>query len=162
MNDLFTPWFPGSQNPARPGEYLTDSDGMLIWSSKGQWLTQAGSATRAPKLWCGVTWKGRHLLLALAFQWLESSVNTDNTLRLLNGRIEELAKLAIDQRRRMAAFSEQFTALNHKLDDLRQTRFQQWRAATKIEPPRAVGPFAVSSYSFTPNATAAPPASTSP
>lgn len=182
MNDeLFSPWYPGDVPPARPGLYwavsTADRHDFLAWSLEAGWRQIDGHSATCPRYWRGLTGRGRHLFrvvdeLAVArLATVQRAVlgRFDAVLRrveevardIVVGRMDELAK---EQRRRMDAFAEQFTAVHRKLDEMRQTRFAQWRATTKVEPPRAHGPFAVSSsYTFMPNATAAaPPASTSP
>lgn len=174
MNDeLFSPWYHGDVPPTRPGLYLSWPDfDLLAWSEAG-WPQIDGQSV-IPKYWCGLSWRGLLLFRALGLQAdlldvarqgpIQHAIAT--TQRVLLGRVEEVARsivvgrmdeLAVFQRRRMDLIAEQLTVVQRKLDEMRQTRFQQWRAATKIEPPRAAGPFAVSSsYTFMPNATAAP------
>lgn len=179
MNDdeLFSPWHPGDVSPTRPGLYMRwPNFDLLAWSEAG-WPKIDGQSV-IPKYWCGLSWRGLLLFRALGLQAdlldvarqapIQHAIAT--TQRVVLGRVEEVARaivvgrmeeLAKEQRRRMDAFAEQFTAMHRKLDEMRQTRFAQWRATTKVEPPRALGPFAVSSsYTFMPNATAAAPVST--
>lgn len=180
MNDeLFSPWYPGAVPPARPGLYWAlsgnNDDDFLAWSLEAGWRQIDGHSAICPRYWRGLTARG-HLLFRTVDQLAAARLATvqravlgrfDAVLRrveevardIVVGRMDELAK---EQRRRMDAFAEQFTAMHRKLDEMRQTRFAQWRATTKVEPPRAHGPFAVSSsYTFMPNATAAPPAKSS-
>lgn len=152
VDELFSPWYHGDVPPTRPGLYLRWPDfDLLAWSEAG-WPQIDGQSV-IPKYWCGLSWRGLLLFRALGLQAelldvarqapIQHAIAT--TQRVILGRVEEVARaivvgrleeLAKEQRRRMDAFAEQFTA------------------ASKAR--RAVA----SSYTFMPNATAAAPVST--